>query len=148
MVGSITDVNGIERRTLEVLADATGITLSVSPSGSVYGKTRFKFGSIPLGLKGSLEVDIVSSFVNPTQEDVGLILHVMGDLHLFVFASDYHKTVAVYVLGVDEKVQDYKGFFEAKKVTSLLQADTVLPKPAAKFQRDFAETHWTDVSKK
>lgn len=23
-----------------------------------------------------------------------------------------------------------------------------LPKPAAKFQRDFAETHWTDVSKK
>lgn len=147
--------NGANWDVISQIADTIGMDVTVGKNGDLFATGKFKLSAPALGLKGMMSPKIVSSFLSANGEDAGVIVHLSGDLHVFVFASDFDQVVILDVLDGSKgaKVQEDRaqsplsGFFERMSIRSKGNAAKFLAgKIVAKYSRAFTETAWQRVS--
>lgn len=139
-------VNGASKVVIQVLADVSQIDLTVGKNGDIYGEMKVPYRNQALDLKGAMEVKISSSFVSINGDDVGLLIHVAGNLYVMLFGSEFDKVVRVMVLDVSKgkDVKNMHGLFESRGVRSLKGALKIVGSMVVKaYEREFSGTVWT-----
>ncbi len=133
--------------TLYPLADALDLELTVHGSAKIRGGC---IKNIPFPELGSMlletKPEVISSFTDLAGEDVGLIIHVAGDLHLFAFMGEYAQEIEVHVMKATKC--NLELIFEHKGIISYDSASKYLTKLyVASFTRKRSGVKWTKINR-
>lgn len=114
-------MEGLSIERLRPLADSLYMTLELPEDSAVAirGKAKHEL-NLPemVGLSLTVAPTVVSSFVCISGEDLGILLHIKGNLYLFAFHSEFTRTVVVHVVDGAKVGYPLKEVFERANVRS------------------------------
>lgn len=139
---------GLKTSRLYPLADALGITLTLDgiPKTKIRGSGVIKLPVPLIDLVLDIDVRVLSSFVDITGEDVGLLMKLRGDLHMLMFHSEFMKVLDVHLIDVnklDKNLLPMGNMLERELVRSYSGAmKRLTPGVVASFEREEKASVW------
>jgi len=142
---------GIDIKRLYPIADTLGMTLNLDglPAVRVRGSVSRDILVEAFDLQIPVKAKITSSIVDMTGEDVGLLLHVVGHLYLFMFHTELNAKFTAFLIDGSKLAKEHlptSNMFERENVRSYSGAMKRLGNAVvATFQRGQEEHSWTKV---
>jgi hypothetical protein len=137
---------GLSLYKLYPLADAIDMELELGKDGiEIRGRKNFNLDILP-GLRLTLPLKIVSSLCDLSGTEIGVLVHVKGDLYFFAGNDSNYAAITISLIDGSQVSGGLNEIFERNKVLTFNEADKLLnPCVQAAFERRATGTTWKQI---